>query len=228
MKIVRMNYSRSPWRLLNDEGQEVYWQRPFKHASLGATVISEPVCGSTRAECTEKALEMLSLAMKHLSTHSTAKAQGQGGPDTSAPDSIAVESTPLTDHGLRASDDSQVADISVDHDPMAEMELLQASLPSFDPSYGADPDPSCGLEGAYEKVDWAARTAWVLKECVRHGKSMPFELKSQIFTMCSSLIFVSKQLAQENEKVQANISARQHLGESSQQQALDMATSSPN
>lgn len=65
MKIVKMNYSASaqPWRLLTAAGAEVMWQRPFDHPNLGMTWISEPVCGYTKVECTEKALQLLGLLM---------------------------------------------------------------------------------------------------------------------------------------------------------------------
>lgn len=63
MKIVKMNYSRSPWRLLTKEGKEISAQVPFEHPSLGWTWIEQTIAGETKAECTEKALELLERLM---------------------------------------------------------------------------------------------------------------------------------------------------------------------
>jgi hypothetical protein len=66
MKIEKRNYSRSPWRLIDNNGREVYWERPMKHADLGTTWVSEPVMGDTKAECTERTLELLGLCFARL------------------------------------------------------------------------------------------------------------------------------------------------------------------
>lgn len=71
MKIERHNYSRGAWRLLDDDGKEVYWSKPFKHSDLGWTQVSMPVCGETKAECITETLALLSLAMRRLRTAST-------------------------------------------------------------------------------------------------------------------------------------------------------------
>jgi hypothetical protein len=63
MKIVRMKYSRSPWRLVDSRGTEIYWRRPFKHSDLGETVVDEPICGETKTECISNALHALELLM---------------------------------------------------------------------------------------------------------------------------------------------------------------------
>lgn len=68
MKIEKRGYSRSPWRLIDNNGNEVYWQRPMKHADLGMTYVTEPVCGATKQECTEATLELLGLCFARLNT----------------------------------------------------------------------------------------------------------------------------------------------------------------
>jgi len=64
MKIIKMNYSRNPWRLVTSEGMEVYIDTPMKHPSLGETIINGPVCGATKADCQEIALSMLEHFLK--------------------------------------------------------------------------------------------------------------------------------------------------------------------
>lgn len=59
MNIEKKKYSHSPWRLVTKEGREVYWPAAFEHPEGGMTVINEPVCGETRAECTERAVALL-------------------------------------------------------------------------------------------------------------------------------------------------------------------------
>ena len=66
MKIEKRNYSRSPWRLIDNNGNEVYWQRPMKHPDLGPTWVNEPVMGDTKAECTERVLDLLGLCFARL------------------------------------------------------------------------------------------------------------------------------------------------------------------
>jgi hypothetical protein len=66
MKIERHNYSRGAWRLLDDDGKEVYWSKPFKHSDLGWTHVSMPVCGETKAECIAETLALLGLALNRL------------------------------------------------------------------------------------------------------------------------------------------------------------------
>lgn len=66
MKIEKRNYSRSPWRLIDNNGREVYWQRPYKHADLGHTFVTEPLCGDTKTEVIEKTLELLGLCFARL------------------------------------------------------------------------------------------------------------------------------------------------------------------
>lgn len=64
MKIEKRNYSRKPWRLIAADGGEVTARTTFEHPSLGWTAITEPVCGDTKAECTQKALDLLELLMR--------------------------------------------------------------------------------------------------------------------------------------------------------------------
>lgn len=59
MKIEKKNYSAAPWRLVTQEGREVYWPVAFDHPAIGMTVINHPICGETRAACTEQALVLL-------------------------------------------------------------------------------------------------------------------------------------------------------------------------
>lgn len=66
MKIEKCGYSRSPWRLIDNNGREVYWQRPMKHPDLGQTWVNEPVMGDTKAECIERTLELLGLCFARL------------------------------------------------------------------------------------------------------------------------------------------------------------------
>lgn len=66
MKIEKRNYSRSPWRLIDNTGNEVAWQRPMKHPDLGYTWVNEPVMGATRAECLERVLELLGLCFARM------------------------------------------------------------------------------------------------------------------------------------------------------------------
>lgn len=66
MKIERKNYSRGPWRLLTDDGNDVYYNKPMDHPDLGMTWVTMPVCGETKAECLEATLSLLSQALNRL------------------------------------------------------------------------------------------------------------------------------------------------------------------
>ena len=66
MKIERQDYSRGAWRLLDDDGKEVYWSKPVKHADLGWTHVSMPVCGDTKQECVNEVLALLSFTVQRL------------------------------------------------------------------------------------------------------------------------------------------------------------------
>lgn len=64
MKIVKMSYSASPWRLVNDDGQEVNATMPMDHANLGMTMVTMAISGKTKAECIDASLKLLSTLMK--------------------------------------------------------------------------------------------------------------------------------------------------------------------
>lgn len=64
MKIERRPYSRKPWRLVTSKGAEIYVRQAFDHPDLGATVIDGPVCGDTKAECTDAALAILETLLR--------------------------------------------------------------------------------------------------------------------------------------------------------------------
>ena len=59
MKIERHSYSRSPWRLVTSQGAYVSVQERFDHPDLGPTIISGIICGETKAECVQRALDLL-------------------------------------------------------------------------------------------------------------------------------------------------------------------------
>ena len=59
MKIERRSYSRGAWRLIDANGREVYWQKPFEHPDLGWTFVTMPICGDTKKACTDEALAFL-------------------------------------------------------------------------------------------------------------------------------------------------------------------------
>lgn len=59
MKIEKRNYSRKPWRLVTSDGKEVQGKVEFDHPDIGATWILESICGDTKTECTEKAMQYL-------------------------------------------------------------------------------------------------------------------------------------------------------------------------
>jgi hypothetical protein len=60
MKIEKLGYSSSPWRLIKDCGEQIFIPSLFLHPDLGAIEMSEPVCGQTKSECIEKVLNVLS------------------------------------------------------------------------------------------------------------------------------------------------------------------------
>ena len=58
-KIEKRSYSSSPWRLIGDDGEEVYQDTMIDHPDLGAQRISMPVCGKTKEEVIEQVLSGL-------------------------------------------------------------------------------------------------------------------------------------------------------------------------
>ena len=69
MKIIKCDYSVHPWRLVDDNGCEVYTLEPVNHPgcgkgkALGWTVVHAPVADATRNECEEKNLQLLARLM---------------------------------------------------------------------------------------------------------------------------------------------------------------------
>lgn len=59
LRIEKQNYSMCPWRLVNEAGKDVSWSKPMKHPDLGWTVINSPICGQTKQECIDEALDVL-------------------------------------------------------------------------------------------------------------------------------------------------------------------------
>lgn len=59
LSLKKLNYSRSPWRLVFADGRELYSNQHFDHPSLGATIMQGPVCGETKGECLSTALALL-------------------------------------------------------------------------------------------------------------------------------------------------------------------------
>lgn len=59
MKVIKLSYSREPWRLVTTEGKEVAVRQVFDHPDLGCTVIDGAVSGATKVACTDKALVLL-------------------------------------------------------------------------------------------------------------------------------------------------------------------------
>jgi hypothetical protein len=64
MKIEKLSYSRQPWRLVDSEGREIYSPQVLEHPSLGMTVYSGPVCGDTKTECIDNALNLLEVLLR--------------------------------------------------------------------------------------------------------------------------------------------------------------------
>ena len=68
MEIKKLNYSMNPWRLIADDGREVYVPEVVTVPSPGKfgsterkpTIVNGPVCGKTKTECIQKSLDLLS------------------------------------------------------------------------------------------------------------------------------------------------------------------------
>lgn len=58
LEIKKLNHSSNPWRLLFN-GQEISIPTVINHTYLGNMPINQPICGATRKECTEKAMDLL-------------------------------------------------------------------------------------------------------------------------------------------------------------------------
>ena len=68
IKLENIPTGNSPWRLVTDDGREVWAQVPFNHDQLGPTLIDHPVCGKTKTECIEKCLALLETAYQRIDT----------------------------------------------------------------------------------------------------------------------------------------------------------------
>ena len=66
MKIIKIDYSRDPWRLVDRDGLQVYEAGPIRHPTLGDIRGSNPICGATRRECEAAALDLLERMAKRL------------------------------------------------------------------------------------------------------------------------------------------------------------------
>jgi hypothetical protein len=60
LEIKRLGYSSNPWRLLYDNGEEVYTVQTFDHPMMGGPISCHgPVCADTKSALVDKVLEML-------------------------------------------------------------------------------------------------------------------------------------------------------------------------
>lgn len=71
LQIIRMDYSRDPWRLVDADDVTIFGQEgcegprqicvpvTFEHPDCGTTTITEPVMGKTKSECMQRALQLL-------------------------------------------------------------------------------------------------------------------------------------------------------------------------
>ena len=66
MKIIKIDYSRNPWRLVDRDCLQVYEVGPIRHPVLGDIRGSSPVCGATRRECEAAALDLLERLAERL------------------------------------------------------------------------------------------------------------------------------------------------------------------
>ena len=70
--IKKLGYSSNPWRLLDDNGHEVYEDVTIDHLELGKSRVSMPVCGTTKQEVIDKVLDGFVRARKLLSDRTLA------------------------------------------------------------------------------------------------------------------------------------------------------------
>lgn len=54
--IKKMSYSSSPWRLIDETGNEVYEDVTIDHPEIGKSRVSMPVCGATKQEVMQKVI----------------------------------------------------------------------------------------------------------------------------------------------------------------------------
>ena len=55
--IKKLGYSSNPWRLIDEDGQEVYEDVTIDHAELGKSRVSMPVCGNTKQAVVDRVLD---------------------------------------------------------------------------------------------------------------------------------------------------------------------------
>lgn len=54
--IKKLGYSSNPWRLLDENGQEVYEEITMDHPDLGKSRVAMPVCGPTKQAVIDRVL----------------------------------------------------------------------------------------------------------------------------------------------------------------------------
>jgi hypothetical protein len=57
-KILKMDYSSNPWRLVDENGNEVYVDVAMDHPDMGITRASMPVCGNTKQAVIDSVLDV--------------------------------------------------------------------------------------------------------------------------------------------------------------------------
>lgn len=55
-KVEKRSYSSNPWRLIDENGSEVYNDVTFDHPDLGKCKIDMPVCGPTKQSVVDQVL----------------------------------------------------------------------------------------------------------------------------------------------------------------------------
>lgn len=59
VNIVKKNFSRGAWRLVDKNGLDIYAPPRKIETKNGVVVFSGPICGDTKADCINSALELL-------------------------------------------------------------------------------------------------------------------------------------------------------------------------
>jgi hypothetical protein len=54
--IKKLDYSSSPWRLIDENDQEVYEEVTIDHPEVGKSRVSMPFCGATKQEVMQKVI----------------------------------------------------------------------------------------------------------------------------------------------------------------------------
>ena len=66
MQIKKLGYSSGPWRLLDDAGNDIYYQKVIDHSMMGKTVIDSPFCADTKADLIAMVLTTMSRLMTEV------------------------------------------------------------------------------------------------------------------------------------------------------------------